>query len=59
MSEEKKSTNFSEGIERRGGLNERPAEARPNIVPAPQKPVVAPTPPPPAPGTNNTSNEKE
>ena len=58
MSEEKKSTNFSEGMERKGGLNERPAVARPNIVPTPQKPAATPPPPPPAPGTNNASSEK-
>ncbi len=59
MSEEKKSTNFSEGMERKGGLNERPAVARPNIVPTPQKPAATPPPPPPAPGTNNASSEKK
>ncbi len=59
MSEEKKSTNFSEGMERRGGLNERPEVARPNIVPTPQKPAAAPPPPPQTPGTDKASNEKK
>lgn len=50
-----KEERFSEGLERKGGLNSRPSTEKPNIVPPAQKPAPKPNITPPQPQKPNSN----